>query len=168
MNVDMRTRHVNIMGISYKGNVSKTVSGLTCQRWSSQYPHRHSLGTTEPSNYCRNVPEFERGPWCYTSSSSKRWDLCDVPLCSKSHLSPAYIYTTTSSKRWDLCDVPLCSKSHLSLAYIYTTTSSKRWDLCEVPMCSKSHLSLAYIYTTTRIKWLDLFDLPSVMRQNLV
>ena len=84
MNVDMRTRHVNIMGISYKGKVSKTMSGLTCQQWSSQSPHKHSLGKTEHSNYCRNVPEFEKGPWCYTSSSSKRWDLCDVPMCSKS------------------------------------------------------------------------------------
>ena len=144
----MRTRHVNIMGISYKGNVSKTVSGLTCQQWSSQYPHRHSLGTTEPSNYCRNVPEFERGPWCYTSSSSKRWDLCDVPMCSKSHSSLPFIYTATSSKRWDLCDVPMCSKSHLSLPFIYTPLLAASVGTSVMYLCVVSRtLSTIYIHS---------------------
>ena len=31
-------------------------------------------------NYCRN-PDGEPGPWCYTTDSSKRWELCDVEQC---------------------------------------------------------------------------------------
>ena len=35
------------------------------------------------SNYCRNPGSTAR-PWCYTVDKNKRWEYCDVPLCSKS------------------------------------------------------------------------------------
>ncbi|XP_070544098.1 uncharacterized protein [Ptychodera flava] len=71
-------------GSDYRGTVSTTVSGLTCQKWTVQYPHAHSrtpdlflnagLGN---HNYCRN-PDQEPSPWCYTTSPHIRWEYCDV------------------------------------------------------------------------------------------
>ncbi len=39
------------------------------------------------SNYCRNPDNEPGGPWCYTTSSSKRWEYCGVPLCTEYLLS---------------------------------------------------------------------------------
>ncbi|XP_066263233.1 uncharacterized protein [Branchiostoma lanceolatum] len=72
-------------GASYRGTVSVTKFGLTCQRWDSQAPHEHdktpasypSSGLEE--NYCRN-PDGEPGVWCFTTSIM-RWAFCDVPVC---------------------------------------------------------------------------------------
>ena len=52
-----------------------------------QTPHSHSrIPGAYPEagllkNYCRN-PDGESFPWCYTTDKSKRWDYCDIPLCS--------------------------------------------------------------------------------------
>ena len=74
-------------GAEYRGTAHTTKSGLTCQRWDAQYPNRHPTNTpeTNPSaglerNFCRN-PDNEPAPWCYTTSSSKRFELCNVPQC---------------------------------------------------------------------------------------
>ncbi|KAI8513721.1 hypothetical protein Bbelb_080450 [Branchiostoma belcheri] len=73
-------------GASYRGTVSVTNTGKTCQRWDRQLPHSHdrtpdnypSSGLEE--NYCRN-PDGESGVWCYTTNLLERWGLCDVPDC---------------------------------------------------------------------------------------
>jgi len=73
-------------GASYVGTISRTKYGKTCQAWSSQSPHRHTLVAADfpsgrfPNNYCRN-PDGEPGPWCYTTDSGARWQLCDVSRC---------------------------------------------------------------------------------------
>eukprot|EP00984_Skeletonema_dohrnii_P030212 scaffold21529_cov96-Skeletonema_dohrnii-CCMP3373.AAC.1 len=61
----------------YRGSISVTASGKTCQAWSSQSPHSH-LRTSEnypnsglDANYCRN-PDGEPGAWCYTTDSGTR------------------------------------------------------------------------------------------------
>ena len=68
----------------YRGHVQVTASGKACQEWTSQSPHKHSRTPTNypnsglgTHNYCRN-PDGEPGAWCYTTDSSKRWELCDV------------------------------------------------------------------------------------------
>ena len=71
----------------YRGTIATTVSGKTCQRWDSQFPHSHSNSPSDrplsglEENYCRN-PDGEDTAWCYTTDSDKRWEACDVPTCT--------------------------------------------------------------------------------------
>ncbi|MEE6511845.1 hypothetical protein FKM82_018677, partial [Ascaphus truei] len=73
-------------GESYRGNIAVTVSGNTCQHWSSQVPQKHSrIPENYPcknldKNYCRN-PDGETMPWCYTLNSTVRWEYCEIPSC---------------------------------------------------------------------------------------
>merc|ERR1712029_339002 len=70
----------------YRGTISETASGRTCQRWDSNEPHSHSRKRANypnaglEENYCRN-PDGEPASWCYTTDPDKRWDFCDVPVC---------------------------------------------------------------------------------------
>lgn len=88
--------------------MNKTRKGVTCQRWDSQTPHAHTLTSdTHPKagldeNFCRNPDGEPRGPWCYTTSSKKRWDYCDVPSCGKliyTHVSIVESSTKYLAKR---------------------------------------------------------------------
>uniref|UniRef100_A0A8C1FKX9 Plasminogen n=1 Tax=Cyprinus carpio carpio TaxID=630221 RepID=A0A8C1FKX9_CYPCA len=73
-------------GSSYRGTIAVTVSGKTCQEWSSQIPHKHARTSENypckglDKNYCRN-PDNERSPWCYTTDPETRWEYCNVPSC---------------------------------------------------------------------------------------
>uniref|UniRef100_A0A8C5PUH9 Plasminogen n=1 Tax=Leptobrachium leishanense TaxID=445787 RepID=A0A8C5PUH9_9ANUR len=73
-------------GESYRGKIAVTVSGKTCQAWSSQVPQKHSRTPANypcknlESNYCRN-PDGESAPWCYTTNSETRWEYCEIPSC---------------------------------------------------------------------------------------
>lgn len=72
--------HDDPLGRKYRGTMATTELGYTCQKWSSQSPHQHTLLKTETHNYCRN-PDNEPGLWCYTTDPKKRWDFCPVPVC---------------------------------------------------------------------------------------
>ena len=69
-----------VNGEDYEGNVAKTVSGLECQKWSEQKPHKHKFSDLGEHNFCRN-PDDHKGVWCYTTDKNKRWESCDVPKC---------------------------------------------------------------------------------------
>ncbi|XP_028418128.1 A disintegrin and metalloproteinase with thrombospondin motifs adt-1-like [Dendronephthya gigantea] len=74
-------------GSSYHGNISVTAAGITCQSWTEQCPHRHTMNTTYPElnnakNYCRNPKNSGQRPWCFTTDWNKRWEYCDIPKCS--------------------------------------------------------------------------------------
>ncbi|XP_046877719.1 plasminogen [Hypomesus transpacificus] len=83
-------------GATYRGSISMTQLGVTCQGWSSQSPHQHASFTpvTHPtkgldSNSCRNPDGDSNGPWCYTTDRSKKWDYCIIPDCGQKCGQPA-------------------------------------------------------------------------------
>ncbi|XP_055362620.1 apolipoprotein(a)-like [Betta splendens] len=73
-------------GSAYRGSISETWTGRSCQSWSVQSPHEHSRTPQNyptsglKSNYCRN-PDGEAWPWCYTTDDNSRWEYCNVPMC---------------------------------------------------------------------------------------
>uniref|UniRef100_A0A7N6B7I9 Hepatocyte growth factor n=1 Tax=Anabas testudineus TaxID=64144 RepID=A0A7N6B7I9_ANATE len=74
-------------GEGYRGTVDMTPTGLTCQRWDSQYPHNHTLlPQAYPckdlrENYCRN-PDGQEFPWCFTTDPRVRMMFCtNIPQC---------------------------------------------------------------------------------------
>ena len=81
-------------GHSYRGNISTTVNGRTCQRWDVETPFnplpKNKNSSNHPDgninhNYCRNPKEsLQVKPWCYTTDPEKRFETCDVPLCGSS------------------------------------------------------------------------------------
>ncbi|XP_069028459.1 plasminogen [Embiotoca jacksoni] len=78
---------IHCSGEDYRGKISTTENGFTCQRWDSQKPHNHGYNPSAlpekylEANYCRN-PDGDPRPWCFTTSPSKRWDFCSIPRCT--------------------------------------------------------------------------------------
>ncbi|XP_025922268.1 plasminogen-like [Apteryx rowi] len=74
-------------GEDYRGKVSRTESGFECQHWDAQEPHMHGYTLENfpekdlTMNFCRN-PDGELRPWCFTTSTTKRWEYCDIPRCT--------------------------------------------------------------------------------------
>uniref|UniRef100_A0AAY4DSA7 Hepatocyte growth factor n=1 Tax=Denticeps clupeoides TaxID=299321 RepID=A0AAY4DSA7_9TELE len=69
-------------GETYRGNLSKTRSGVPCGLWTDYIysGDTHSAAGLE-RNLCRNPDRDKHGPWCYTSNSSIPWDYCRLPRC---------------------------------------------------------------------------------------
>ncbi|CAH1776060.1 unnamed protein product [Owenia fusiformis] len=88
--IDFTECKTDTLGDAYRGTLSVTNTGKTCQRWDSQSPHSHQVTDNsavpdetlgDANNYCRNANSWQEGPWCYTTDSSTRWEYCDVQLC---------------------------------------------------------------------------------------
>ena len=106
-------------GENYRGNVSQTTSGRTCQFWSKQTPHQHRHYTEEniekygvgDHNFCRNpVPELPASerPWCYTTDKSKKWEFCNVPVCGGVPVIELRGGASNSSGSVFINNLPLC------------------------------------------------------------
>ncbi|XP_029993420.1 hepatocyte growth factor [Sphaeramia orbicularis] len=74
-------------GEGYRGTVDVTPTGLTCQRWDSQFPHNHTfIPQAYPckdlrENYCRN-PDGQDSPWCFTTDPRVPKMFCtNIPQC---------------------------------------------------------------------------------------
>jgi len=75
-------------GETYRGLVSSTVSGRTCQKWLSDHPHKEALDNEPNSdnglgnhNFCRNPDGSEEKPWCYTQDPTVKKEVCEIPVC---------------------------------------------------------------------------------------
>ncbi|CAH3161248.1 unnamed protein product, partial [Porites lobata] len=91
-------------GFGYRGSISTTILGHTCQPWIAVYPHLHQAIRQQMSeeirhsgNFCRNPGGLSiKGPWCYYYITNKtlNWKHCDVPKCSpKAPSSPPANFT---------------------------------------------------------------------------
>ncbi|XP_078663425.1 uncharacterized protein LOC144906732 [Branchiostoma floridae x Branchiostoma belcheri] len=150
-------------GESYRGTVSVTATGKTCQRWDNQTVH-WSGHTPEnyPSsgleqNYCRN-PDGDSGVWCYTTDPNTRWDYCDVPVCANCQAVDPASYRGTVSvtetgktcQRWDSGRHPYTHGNYPSSGleqnycrnpdgeprvWCFTTESTLSWEYCDVLLC---------------------------------
>uniref|UniRef100_A0A8B9IRQ4 Plasminogen n=1 Tax=Amazona collaria TaxID=241587 RepID=A0A8B9IRQ4_9PSIT len=165
-------------GEDYHGEVSRTESGLACQRWDAQEPHMHGFTLKHfpekdlKMNYCRN-PDGELRPWCFTTSPTKRWEYCNIPHCTSpprvsgpgsqclSGKGEGYrgrIATTESGnacQHWNtqfphkhgwIPDRYPCKGLEKNYCrnpdgekrpWCYTTTSSVRWEYCAIPHCDE-------------------------------
>ncbi|KAI8509523.1 hypothetical protein Bbelb_133710 [Branchiostoma belcheri] len=155
-------------GASYRGTVSVTKTGKTCQRWDSQTPHEHtrthgaypSAGLEQ--NYCRN-PDGEPRVWCYTTDPNSRWELCDVPSCVSCQYADGASYRGTVSvtntgktcQRWD-SQTP---HEHIKTPDVYPLAGLER-NYCRNP---DGELGVWCYTTDPNSKW-ELCDVPSCAR----
>lgn len=96
-------------GETYTGSNIFTESDEICQEWNSRSPHPHP--TYLPSEIhnarrqCRNPGGRGERPWCYTTSTSRRWEYCNVPQCSKYDMSLQLLKLSSPGHAWK--DKPL-------------------------------------------------------------
>ncbi|XP_053391368.1 plasminogen-like, partial [Mercenaria mercenaria] len=85
----------------YSGTWSRTLSGRTCQRWDTQFPHAHIYNTSqsfpmddsvsEAQNFCRTpvliqLNQVSVQPWCLTTDPDTPWGVCGIPPCDSGQI----------------------------------------------------------------------------------
>ncbi len=63
--------------MDYRGTVSRTESGATCETWGADWP-----GMEEVS-YCRNPGHVGVRPWCFTNREENEWEYCNIEQCGR-------------------------------------------------------------------------------------
>jgi len=75
-------------GATYRGLVTSTFSGRTCQKWTEQKPWPVTQTLSSDTglgnhNYCRNPDASQPMPWCYTldTNAEHKIETCAIPEC---------------------------------------------------------------------------------------
>ncbi|XP_060097812.1 plasminogen isoform X2 [Heteronotia binoei] len=156
-------------GQDYRGTVSKTQNNIPCQKWAERSPHIPNYSPdTYPNagleeNYCRNPDNDEKGPWCYTTDSSTRYDYCNIPECEETcmHCSGENYQGKVSQTESGIeCQAWNSQEPHSHGYYpstfpeknlkknycrnpdgeprpwCFTTSVTKRWEYCNIPRCT--------------------------------
>ncbi|XP_070789837.1 hepatocyte growth factor-like protein [Pituophis catenifer annectens] len=87
--MSITTSCFRLKGEDYRGKVNVTTSGVPCQRWDSQTPHRHNFHPEKypckdlSENYCRN-PDGSEAPWCFTTMTNLPRAFCfQIKRCAE-------------------------------------------------------------------------------------
>ncbi|XP_071179098.1 zonadhesin-like isoform X1 [Mytilus edulis] len=148
-------------GTEYKGRISLTQTGRSCQYWERQHPHKHVFSNLKTEhNYCRN-PDNSGQPWCYTNDPTTRWEYCKIPMCEcrKSTKGTEYkgrislTQTGRSCQYWERQHPHKHVFSNLKTEHnycrnpdnsgqpwCYTNDPTTRWEYCKIPMCDSISL----------------------------
>ncbi|CAG2203582.1 Plasminogen,Hepatocyte growth factor-like protein,Hepatocyte growth factor [Mytilus edulis] len=148
-------------GTEYKGRISLTQTGRSCQYWERQHPHKHVFSNLKTEhNYCRN-PDNSGQPWCYTNDPTTRWEYCKIPMCEcrKSTKGTEYkgrislTQTGRSCQYWERQHPHKHVFSNLKTEHnycrnpdnsgqpwCYTNDPTTRWEYCKIPMCDSMSL----------------------------
>lgn len=125
-------------GSDYVGTVSHTATGLPCQMWDSNTPHKHRYNMlTQDQNYCRN-PDSSVAPWCMTMDPAVRLGYCDVPRCER--VEQECILTTTGIDYAGKTNVTASGKNclpwkNISEKMVHEGNYCRNPDSSESPWC---------------------------------
>lgn len=103
-------------GENYRGKISTTASGFTCQRWEFQEPQNHGY---IPSAW-DIILYSTYGMWSILYILWLWSVFCSLPdkyleenYCRNPDGEPKpWCFTTSPSKRWESCNIPRCSKQY--------------------------------------------------------
>ncbi|XP_050922251.1 plasminogen activator, urokinase b isoform X2 [Lates calcarifer] len=79
------------VGLYYKGTVSSSKTGRTCEEWDLDTRQRYMSSDVNAGkhNYCRNL-YFRRRPWCYVRRNHRLvWEYCNIPHCGSESAPPS-------------------------------------------------------------------------------
>lgn len=77
------------LGLYYRGTVSRSESGTTCEDWDLDTRERYMTSDVNSGrhNYCRNL-FYQRRPWCYVKKNQQLVrEYCDIPHCGFKSIS---------------------------------------------------------------------------------